>query len=290
MRLFYVQFLVNKVCNQDCYYCDIEKKGYEGEWELDIDYLKWMVRVLAEETSNLMVELSGGEPGLCNNLESAINFLRNQPNVVKIQLMSNGLVRWRFPHLVNEVHSYNEHLIKEINGTTQELFYPMDHVNTAGLKHPNAKSVVVLTPKTTKSLLDHFSYFKDIGMFEDNFWYKVFVPRTINTTHFDEMTELLTKLGQQDRANFSDDVVAQAMCSKRPQFPVIDLESGRIIHCAFHDFVGNVSKLALEHNLRALVNKSLWIEEPTPRYCKDCYLFCRDKKLLMSSQKANRIL
>jgi hypothetical protein len=290
MKVFFVEFTITPVCNQDCYYCDLERKDYQGTWEADIDYFKWIVNELGSHTQNLMIELCGGEPGLCSNLESFISFLRDHKSVKLSQLMSNGLVRMTRPDLIKEVTYYNEHLVKEIVGTTQHLFYPMDHVDTAGMEHPNAKSVIVTTPTTTKSLLDNFDHFRWMGLFDDNMWIKPFVERTINITHKNNLIELYTRLGKDYVVNQlqNTDKGAKAICARRPFLPNINLQRGTIQHCAYKNFTDCVEVLASAENLEKLVNKMLFMSQENPTYCENCYLYSRDKMLLLMGNKCNR--
>lgn len=293
MNVFYTQIMVTQDCNQNCYYCDIKTKDCQTETELDIHYFKWIVDEMGKHTDNLMIEVSGGEPGLCTNLESALVFLDQHPKVKFVQLMSNGLVRYKRPDLLKLVQRYNEHLVYEIVGTTQHLFYGMDHVNTAGMLHPNAKSVIVTTPKTVNSLLDNFSYFRDLGLFDENMWIKPFVERTMQLNHHRDLVELYTMLADDYNVKILhglQNATDMTFCSKFPFQPTIDLHSGMLYRCAYNGFNCNEGHIPTIVNIERLINNTLFIADTPPKECEDCYLYSREGSLRMKRKKANRTL
>jgi len=269
MKLFYVQFLLTKKCNKNCYYCDLNKsnKNYNNKFEVDLDYFEWCIKTLSMYSNNLFVELSGGEIGLISNIDDFILLLKSYKSVKKIQLMSNGLLRYNHPTIIDLVDVYNEHLVYKIDGKSIIKFYNMDFMNSI-----NSKNIIVLDEVTTKSLLNNYDYFDYIGIFnENNFWLKMYVERESINNHKNDIIKLFSHI----KTSYANHCInqlqkynklKQKMCSMYPWMPVIDLDDKVIIHCAYHNFSNRIYFDCTEYNLGLLINRRLF-RLSNPQYC-----------------------
>lgn len=272
--MFYVQLMLTDKCNQNCYYCDINDKNVTKTQEVNLDYIKWIIEKLNEP--DLFIELTGGEIGLCTNLPEVIDFCKQVPTIKKIQGMSNGLVRSLFPNTVQQFDVYYEHLVKDIHGRNIIKFHDIPF-----LKESNAKTVIVSSPETVHSLLENFEYYDDMGLFSKYFWHKLFVDRTLQLTHKEDLIELYTKMGSSKSKYYADklespiDKGKRNVCSKYPWQPVIDVERGKIIHCAYHQYNNQIEVDATAQNLNLLTSNKLFLNSSID-YCNSCYLYNDD--------------
>ena len=290
MKKYYcIQFIPSKRCNQSCSYCDLSPhfKKQEVESEIDIDYFKWCINVMGDYTDNLIIEMSGGEPGLLSNLEEALIVMKDHPSVKKTQLMSNGLVRLKRPHLIHLVDTYFEHLVKSIKGKQVNKFYDLEFLD---LSH--TKNVIVLDNNATDALLKYKDFYADFYN-KDKFWLKLYVERTTPNTFKDKTTKLFNIIDS-DYGRFNilrlnhENKFARGVCSKIPWLPCIDLEDREIIHCAYHDFTNRVSKPLNKENLEQLISGKLFVFDKQPEYCKTCYHYYDDPLFLLEPNKSNR--
>lgn len=289
--MFFVEFCLTKKCDQRCYYCDVNHKGFTEEVEIDLDYFKWIVDELGKETKHLMVELCGGEPGLVSNLPDIVEFLLSHKSVEKTQIMSNGLVRVKHEALIDLVDWYNEHLVMDIVGTEVKKFHDMEF-----LYAPHTKNVIVMTERTVNSLIENEDYFRDI-IESPNFWFKTYVERGVwlSTDHVELLKDFYLKHKHvwladhyMERLKFRDERLSVAVCAKSPFLPVIDMEDERIIHCAYHNFTDRITRNITEKNLSNLVKKSLFKYDEQPEYCKKCHHYYDDPIFLMKDNRSNR--
>jgi len=280
MKVFYVQFLLSKVCNKNCIYCDLKNKNYNQSKTIDLDYFKWCINELSKYTNKLMIEICGGEPGLIDNLKDVFVFLKSNKNVIKTQLMSNGLVRLKHFDVLEYVDSYNEHLIENIKNGVVKKFYDLEYI-----KKNNSKTVIVLNEDTTESLLN---YKEDLIEFynKDYFWLKPFVERTKPNNHINKMLEVLNSEFYNDRY-LKPKLLDRKMCSLYPWLPSIDLEEKHIIHCAYHNFGKTIHYDVNSINIEKLVSKNLFKLNDV-KYCKNCFGFSANPELLMQP-KINRL-
>jgi len=286
---YYVQIIPSKRCNQSCYYCDLSNdlKNIDEEIQIDMDYFKWCIDTMGRHTNNLMIEISGGEPGLLSNLEEALIFLKNHSSVKKTQLMSNGLVRLKRPNLIHLVDSYFEHLVESIKDKQIHKFYDLEFMD---FKH--TRNVIVLDKNTTDALLKYKDFYSDFYD-EDKFWLKLFVERTFSNTFKEKTTKLFKNINSEyakfniDRLN-NKNTFGKDVCSKIPWLPCIDIEDEKIIHCAYHDFTDRITKKLNAENLIKLIDGKLFVSDGQPSYCKECYHFYDDPLFLMRVNKSNR--
>ena len=250
---------------------------------MDLDYFKWIINEFGKHTNNLMIELCGGEPGLCTNLDLAVQFLKDHKSVKYIQIMSNGLVRKNNIDIIKEVDFYNEHIIKDIIGTDIVKLHDMDLVDL-----PNAKNVIVMTPETTNSLLNNMDHFK--YLFNDKHWFKLFVERTMRMTHKSELIKFYKESGVSnyylDKLNKDLHRLSQVACGRNPFLPCINLDTEEIIHCAYFNFKDMSRELVTSDNIKKMVEGKLYNEIPT--YCQYCYLYHSDYRFSMKFNKSNR--
>lgn len=289
-KYFFIEFTLTNRCNQMCHYCDLSPvfKNYGTSIEADLDKFKWCINNL--NTNNLYIELCGGEPGLISNLPDFIEFLNSCDNVKKTQLMSNGLVRATHPELIDQVDHYNEHIIRSIRDTHISKFYDLDFEY-----YPNMRYVIVLTYGTTKSLYDNFEHFRARGLFDESrFWLKNYVDRTnpLSLEHKRLLSLLYNKIGtsyaKYSAAQLSkENEIAKAVCKKISFLPVINLETNKIVHCAYHNFTEQLEKELTQENLDLLLTKQLFFND-NPSYCENCHLYFDDYRFLMKKNKSNR--
>jgi len=289
-ELFFLEFTLTNYCNETCEYCDLAStfKNHSTKVEADLDKFKWIINSL--DTNNLYIELCGGEPGLVSNLPDFIDFINSCDKVKKTQLMSNGLVRAIHPELIERVDHYNEHIIKNIEYKHINKFY-----NLPFEFRKNTRYVVVLDYYTTYALYYNFDHWKEFGLFnESNFWLKNYVDRTNPIHHkhkellfllYDKINTSYAKYSAAQLSNENE--IARTVCKKISFLPVINLETDKIIHCAYHNFTSQLEKELTQENLSLLLTKRLFFND-NPSYCENCHLYFDDYKFLLSNNKANR--
>jgi MoaA/NifB/PqqE/SkfB family radical SAM enzyme len=270
--MYFIELLITKRCNQECYYCTTQSSG---SVQVDIDYLKWVLDQFPNETG---VELTGGEVGLVQNIDKVYRTIHDHPSIKHIMVMSNGLLRHCGVDWINDVE-YWEHLIYEIKDKKIIKFYPDLDLEQ---KH---RYVIVTTELTTKSLIENWEYFEDMGMFRDNFFYKLMNHKSILSInkYFDYLIELYLKI---------DNVYFQRMllhyylntkkstylkerklrCQKYSPNPFVDLQTKQLGHCAINIQQSNKVDFSKE-NLKKLMNGEL----SENSYCEKCYSFDNGK-------------
>jgi len=287
MKVFFVELLLTKYCNQSCSYCNVfPMTKYNKEPEVDLDFLKEVLDSF--ETNNLFIELCGGEPGCVTNLDDVYKTVKNHKNVKYIQIMSNGLVRKkRYPWLNDKILYYNEHLIKTIKDKKIIKFYKdMDFVPEL-----NRKFVVVTTKEIINSLIKNFKYYKLMGMFDKRFWYKIMVDKssTIDLFH-EELEAFLKKIEHLDIRmleyfkNPNDNMAQKKMCAMNPPNVGIDFETKEIIHCCAFLDKSKRYPFTKENCQKVLYNQLFEIQD----YCKNCYVFDDSKnkvKCMLQTKK-----
>lgn len=265
--MYFIQLFATRKCNQNCYYCTT--KG-DDSIEIDIDYLKWS---LDQFPTELTVELTGGEIGLLNNLDQFYKTVKNHPNVKRIIALSNGLIRKIGVDWLDEVE-YCEHLIYDIADREIHKFYPLD------LKCDH-KYVIVTTEKTTKSLLKNWKYFESLGLFKNNFFYKIMNHKSHQDIglYFDELLDLYTRLNDK---YFKRMVLSyklknlykeeKSLCQKYPPNIFLDLQRRQLGHCAVN--INKSIKVDFnKENLFLLMNGKMNEND----YCQNCYCFDNGK-------------
>jgi hypothetical protein len=234
-----------------------------------------------------MVEICGGETGLIDNIGDVVSFLKSHKSVKKTQIMSNGLLRVKHPDIITEFDFYNEHLVRDIVGVNVHKFHDMDYCDAA-------KTVVVMTENTTRSLLEYPEQYAHM-INSDKFWFKMFVERKlgVSTSHVRMMREFYNNNDvlhadyYKKMLTFPADKFARAVCAKSPFLPCIDLVNDKMIHCAYHNFTDDMSVTLTEDNLRGMVNKRLFMKE-SPSYCDSCNDYYHDPHFLMRKNRSNR--
>lgn len=271
--MYFIQLFTTKKCNKNCYYCTTYSND---DTYVDIDYLKW---ALDQCPTELGVELTGGEVGMIQNLDDVYTTVKDHPSVKHIIVLSNGLLRKRGVDWLNDVE-YCEHLIHDIRGKEIVKFY-----DDLDLEQEH-KYVIVATETTTKSLLAHWDHFKEMGLFRDNFFYKVMNHKSDESIegYFNDLSNLYLKL---------NDVYFQRMlvhyyamkkfhkivyedkkllCQKYSPNPFIDLQTRELGHCALN--VNKTTKVPFNaQNLTDLMHGKL-SDNP---YCQECYCFDNGK-------------
>lgn len=268
--MFFLELITTKKCNQKCYYCNVWRHSYYPGprfIEMDIDLLK---HVIDSHGVPMMIELCGGEPGIISNLDEVVKFLFDHPKVKKIQVMSNGLVRlYRYDWLDKVI--YNEHFIFDIDGTEIRTFYDNLELDF------NLNNVIVTTERTTRSLLENWEYFQELGLFKSNFWFKLMNPKVKDIHGYEtELKELFSRLGDtnsvnmiegfEDKRNFDKE---RKLCAMNPPQPFFDFEEEMFGHCGTY-LIPSRRFAPTKENFQQNLKCSLFNYED---YCKNCYTF-----------------
>ena len=80
--------ITSKKCNQKCYYCNVYEP--EGEVFIDLDFLKYVLDCCP---FNTVIEFTGGEIGLIENLDENFKTMYDHINIKHMIALSNGLIR-----------------------------------------------------------------------------------------------------------------------------------------------------------------------------------------------------
>lgn len=224
--MHYLQLITSKSCNQNCYYCNVFEP--EREVEIDVDFLEYALDCFPVEMG---VELTGGEIGLIKNLDQFFTTVYDHPKVGHITALSNGLIRVLDVDWLDKVE-YWEHLIFDIDEKHIEKFYDLDLQQ----KH---KYVIVMTERTTKSLLNNWKHFDDMGLFKKNFFYKIMNAKTHSIEDYSgELMHFYHKLNDLYCKKMVEDFVMENgfdqkhLCSKNSPNPFVDFDTRELGHCA----------------------------------------------------------
>lgn len=255
--VFFVEFMLTRQCNFKCSYCDVytENTGVE----VDLDYLKYILSICPD---NLLVELTGGEIGLVGNLDMVYSTLRGSVKVKHIRAMSNGLVRRIGYEWIDDLHSYNEHLICDVVGRTIHRFYEDMVVFPDTSNHT---SIVIGTEVTITSLVDNFEHFRREGFF-DRVHIKPLNSRVygMSDVHKNNTIHLYNLMGNPRGVyRLNSDRGDREMCSRMSPFPVINLEDGTVGHCGV--FFDCIKRDVSRESILSVVR-----QKHTPRYCYGC--------------------
>lgn len=280
--MYFIQLMFTKACNQKCYYCTTNKNENA---EVDLDYLKWVLDQLPNETG---VELTGGEIGLIENIDEVYRIVKNHKNIVHIKALSNGLLRLRDVDWLKDVE-YWEHLIHDIKDKEIIKFYPELDLNQ------NHTYVIVTTQYATLSLLHHWNYFKEMGLFKPNFFYKLMNHKSNHNINlfFDELCDLYSKLNNvyfqrmlihyYSMKRFSHNVYndKKVLCGKYPPNIYIDFQDKTLGHCAMNVNMSHKEPFNKENLHRIRKGKYMGAE-----YCKECYSFDNGKNRSKSNNRS----
>ena len=259
--------MATKKCNKKCYYCTTHS---DDGIEVDLDFVKY---VLDSCPNDLGVELTGGEIGLIQNVDAFYRTVREHSHVKHIKVLSNGLLRHCGVDWLKDVE-YWEHLIYDIKDKEIIKFYPLDLEQ----KHTY---VIVTTELTTISLIENWVYFENMGMFRDNFFYKIMNHKS-NTdigNYFNELFRLYVKLKNRYflkmMIHYLDKSVMKnekLLCQKYSPNTYVDLQTKQLCHCAMNVNLSNKVEFSKE-NLNRLMNG----EFSENSYCAKCYSFDNGK-------------
>jgi len=237
MKGYSFNIIFSKKCNQNCYYCDVWSQDIlKYNTEVDIDLLMYYLNYFPKHS---VARINGGEPGLLTNLYDAVVTMLNHPNIEKVAIYSNGLVRYLqkapldHPNVV-----YQEHLIQDIIGKNIHTFYNMAFDN-------KYKYVVILTENTTNSLIDDFDYFLNYGLMTNNFYFKILVSKVISCdSYIAKIDKLFTLLQEKTNRNISfqrqvierikdkkEDLTLKKICASFPYNVYLDFETMQLGHC-----------------------------------------------------------
>ena len=265
--MYFIELIATRKCNQNCYYCTTKQSD---SVEVDLDFVRWALDLLPETAG---VELTGGEIGLLNNLNEFYEIVKGHPKIKHIMVLSNGLLRQNGVVWLDEVE-YWEHMIWDIVDKEIIKFYPM------GLDGSH-KYIIVMTKRTTKSLVDNWDYFKDIGLFRDNFFYKMMNHKSDETisSYVDDLSTFYKRMDNQyyKRMLISYQLDGylkseRLLCQKYSPNPFIDIQRRELGHCAINVNV-SVKVPFSEQNLHKLMRGELSEND----YCKSCHSFDNGK-------------
>lgn len=275
INVYFIQFILTKKCNKECYYCDL--KSSNEDLEIDLDFLKYVLNILPEK---LMIEVSGGEIGLIKNLDDVLSIIYGNKKVKSMNIMSNGLVRLKGYDFIDYKNvQYREHLIKEIvDKKVVKMYDSLDFI-----RKENWRYVVVTTQNTIKSLIINFEYFKSKNFFDDMFWFKLINEKTIKVDNIIDILicfyEKLKSINHIDSNylenikyinNYNRSIVSKRFfCSSNVSQPVIDFETKEIVHCSTNLMKSQRFKFNKENFDLNLKRRLFSLEN----CCSNCYVF-----------------
>lgn len=262
--MYFIELIATRKCNQNCYYCTTKQ---EDSVEVDLHFVRWALDRCPKE---LGVELTGGEIGLVSNLNDFYETVKSHNSIKHIMVLSNGLVRQLGVPWLTEVE-YWEHLIWDIVDKEIIKFYPLNIDR-------NHKNIIVMTKKTTKSLVENWGYFKDMGMFTDSFFYKMMNHKS-DVMIDDYIDDLILFYKRLDNLYYQRMILGykiksfqqteRKLCQKYSPNPFIDIQRRELGHCAIN--VNQSVRVPMsEENMKKMMNGELSREA---HYCQKCNSF-----------------
>jgi len=239
---------LSRSCNQKCYYCTTYKGNYN--YLADLEFIKEISKNI---NLNFFIEITGGEPGLCDNLIDVVKVVKKTK--AQIRIMSNGLVRLRYPELIEDPDiMYFEHLYLN----SKKKFYDLDVLQENNLQNVN---VVVLTDDIMDNL--------DISKLNHKCtWFKVLnLKSKTESLNIEKTKEFLKDKNTYNKHNFGMISNNKKLCAMNPPTPFINTEDKTIGHCAkIMD-----DSLTVPYNINSfkkLLKSELFTEYPN--YCDRC--------------------
>lgn len=278
MTPIFLEFILSHNCNQNCCYCVYPKqdKSHMNIFTINISLLKACLDVFKKFKVPMFIEFSGGEPGLATNLDDAINLVYSYKNLIKFQLLSNGLVRLKRNIPQRPDFFYNEHLIYDVNDDKIIKFYDIDYIKYQ-------RNVIILTNNILKYLLErpeqveYFSSFSEFKVINPKIDSIKIENQLFDLQHFikkykqfiyQKKPELLFE-SIKNSVNFDS---FRIQCSNDFESSAIDLEQEEIVQCSTMISKSNKKPIS-DNNLLKLYYKKLFNSSSLESFCKNCYFF-----------------
>jgi len=235
-----IDFYLTKSCNKSCHYCTAwttEMRNLTVDMEFAAPLLEWL------SPYNARINLLGGEPALCKNLDEVIAEIKKYPNLTPV-VLSNSLIRKFYPHILEdpEVH-YVEHLVLDFYDDRIEklgnydFFGPNDNHNY---------NLIIMTPNFEEYRKKHGL----MHLYHKNTKFKEYNSRSPTYDTFEQEPEMTRRI-----------------CSLFPRVPVIDFEIKKIRHCSKKVINGSRHFDVTKENIDKMMNFELFEFE---RYCQNC--------------------
>lgn len=242
-----VDFYLTKSCNKSCWYCTAWTKEMRN-LNVDMDFLATVLDYLSPYKTRIC--LLGGEPALVHNLQEVVDEIKKYKNLVP-QVMSNGLVRNRYPWLLEDPNViYMEHLVLDFHEDRIEKLATHDFLPE---NKKNNYNVIIQTPA-------YFKYRENFDLSEidhKNTQFKEFNGRAPG---FNDLLESPKQAPEIDRR----------ICAAFPSVPVIDFELRKIRHCSKKVINGSNTFEITKENIDKMFSFELFSFE---NYCKGCTEF-----------------
>lgn len=277
-------------CNKKCSYCSNYGSHLE-KIEVDIDYFKYVLSLLSN-ISNLRLEISGGEPGTITNLEDCLDMIYECKNIQQLSILSNGLVRSNYPHLLDSVTittEYYEHIFVD------DLFDKIDTQYGKSLFN----YILVIDEKVINVLLNNISKLLDTKVFTNDIklkfltqpkskfnneyisklrmFYKIILSKEINISKCCKVS-CLYHLDLLDRLD-NIDYETRLRCSHRPSMSFLDIENKKIGACSMHVSTSELYDIT-QYNISRLIDGELFKYNT---YCNQCIKYtnyaCKTNKI-----------
>jgi len=252
--MFFIELILTRDCNQKCSYCTTYTipKNKPTLSNSDLEFIKNI-----KFPKNSFIEITGGEVGLIDNLIDVIDIIKLKGK--KIRIMSNGLVRKKFPEIIQDPNIlYCEHLFE--NSTKK--FYNLEPFSENNLNNYN---VIV----TTEDVIDNIDNFKNL--IHKNTWLKMVNFKGSNHQKGSKFINFYKEIKDKTYINlnlklFNINEKDRKFCSINPPTPFINIQERTIGHCAK---ILNLSKTVsfTEENFEKLKKSELFGFED---YCSVC--------------------
>lgn len=278
MNVYFIELMLSKKCNMNCYYCNVWRD--KGKTEADIDLIKFILN--NHPCDNMVVEITGGEPGLITNLSEVYNAIRDYYNVIRVDMVSNGLVRKMGYEFIRDKHfMYREHLVYDIVKGDMRKFYNVDFEFRQNFQYP-----IILTENTIDSILSDPIYYRDLP---ENFLFKLMGQKQGNTKGFIKKVKKLFEWVSRPEFEYykkmverieKNDYTGYEICSMVSPLPVFDIEDNKMIHCGVNIETSSceIKKENIEKQLSGNIFKN-------DEYCKTCYEFRSSLERIMLDRK-----
>lgn len=243
-------FVVNNVCNENCFYCDIPSYHNKNNF-LDLELFEKYI-ILYDRYRKDRIAILGGEPGLLSQdqLNSILDILKHIKNN-KVQFFTNGLLLEKIPNIY-ELYETHIHIVDD------------KILMTNFISHPNIHYNIVLHSKNEDMLYKLYT--------ENYFPFSLELKYCTNIKNNIEFFDLSKS---KFKNFFKQRLFSSSLCNKHSKKVSIDFPNKLLFKCCrSYTYMPKID-LTEENFIKYLQGNDLF--PLTDKICKDCRMYYYEK-------------